>query len=187
MTWSPTMPSDRTALTTLATDLRRLGLNRTADELNDRIAEATRKRWSATVLLEHLVADELEDKQRRSVESRLTRARLGRFKPLAAGIGNGPPRWTVSPSNASSPSTRRENVILVGAQGLGKTWRRTLPTRPSSPDTPPSSPPPPTCCSTSTDRRPAARSNAACATTRGRRCSSSMSSDTSPTTHAPPT
>ena len=38
------MPSDRTALTTLATDLRRLGLNRTADELNDRIAEATRKR-----------------------------------------------------------------------------------------------------------------------------------------------
>ena len=31
------MPSDRTALTTLATDLRRLGLNRTADELNDRI------------------------------------------------------------------------------------------------------------------------------------------------------
>ena len=77
------MPSDRTALTTLATDLRRLGLNRTADELNDHVAEATRKRWSATVLLEHIVAAELEDKQRRSVESRLTRARLGRFKPLA--------------------------------------------------------------------------------------------------------
>ena len=54
--------------------LRRLGLNRTADELNDRIAEATRKRWSATVLLEHIVAAELEDKQRRSVESRLTRS-----------------------------------------------------------------------------------------------------------------
>ena len=29
---------------------------RTADELNDRIAEATRKRWSATVLLKHIVA-----------------------------------------------------------------------------------------------------------------------------------
>ena len=77
------MPSDRKTLTTLTTDLRRLGLNRTADDLNDRIAEATRKRWSATVLLEHIVADELEDKQRRSVESRLSRARLGRFKPLA--------------------------------------------------------------------------------------------------------
>ena len=49
------MPSDNTPPTTLATDLRRLGFNRTADDLNDRIAEATRKRWSPTVLLEHLV------------------------------------------------------------------------------------------------------------------------------------
>ena len=65
------MPSDNTPPTTLATDLRRLGLLRTADDLNDRIAEATRKRWSPTVLLEHLVADELEDRQRRSVERRL--------------------------------------------------------------------------------------------------------------------
>ena len=77
------MPSDNTPPTTLTTDLRRLGLNRTADDLNDRIADATRKRWSPTVLLEHLVAAELEDRQRRSVERRLTRARLGRFKPLA--------------------------------------------------------------------------------------------------------
>ena len=76
------MPSDDTT-TTLQTDLRRLGLNRTADQLNDLIALATRKRWSATVLLERIVADELEDKHRRSVESRLKRARLGRFKPLA--------------------------------------------------------------------------------------------------------
>ena len=44
------MPSDNTPPTTLATDLRRLGLNRTADDLNDRIADATRKRWSPTVL-----------------------------------------------------------------------------------------------------------------------------------------
>ncbi len=54
------MPSDDTT-TTLQTDLRRLALNRTADQLNDLIAQATRKRWSATVLLERIVADELED------------------------------------------------------------------------------------------------------------------------------
>ena len=77
------MPSADTTTTTLATDLRRLGFNHTADQLNDLIAGATRKRWSATVLLERIVADELEDKHRRSVESRLKRARLGRFKPLA--------------------------------------------------------------------------------------------------------
>ena len=124
LTWSPTMPSDRTALTTLATDLRRLGLNRTADELNDRIAEATRKRWSATVLLEHLVADELEDKQRRSVESRLTRARLGRFKPLADWNWEWPTaldRLALERILTLDFLARGENVILVGAQGLGKT------------------------------------------------------------------
>ena len=77
------MPSADTTTTTLQTDLRRLGFNHTADQLNDLIAGATRKRWSATVLLERIVADELEDKHRRSVESRLKRARLGRFKPLA--------------------------------------------------------------------------------------------------------
>ena len=61
------MPSDETPPTTLETDLRRFGFNRTADDLNDLVALATRKRWSSTVLLEHLVAAELEDRQRRSV------------------------------------------------------------------------------------------------------------------------
>ncbi len=51
------MPSaDTTTTTTLATNLRRLGFNRTADDLNDLIAQAARKRSSATVLLEHIVA-----------------------------------------------------------------------------------------------------------------------------------
>ncbi len=119
------MPSaDTTTTTTLATDLRRLGFNRTADDLNDLIAQAARKRSSATVLLEHIVAAELEDKQRRSVESRLTRARLGRFKPLADWDW----QW---PTALDRPALERiltldflargENVILIGAQGLGKT------------------------------------------------------------------
>ena len=119
------MPSDNTPPTTLTTDLRRLGLNRTADDLNDRIADATRKRWSPTVLLEHLVAAELEDRQRRSVERRLTRARLGRFKPLADWDWDWPTALerpvSSNESSRSTSSTRGENVILVGAQGLGKT------------------------------------------------------------------
>ncbi len=118
------MPSDRKTPTTLATDLRRLGLNRTADELNDIIAQSTRKRWSATVLLEHIIAAELEEKQRRSVESRLKRARLGRFKPLADWDWD----W---PTALDRPALERiltldflargENVVILGAQGLGKT------------------------------------------------------------------
>ena len=118
------MPSDNKTPTTLPTELRRLGLNRTAEDLDDLIAQATRKRWSATVLLENLVAAELEDQQRRSVERRLTRARLGRFKPLADWDWD----W---PTTFDRPALERiltldflergENVILLGAQGLGKT------------------------------------------------------------------
>jgi DNA replication protein DnaC len=112
------MPSDRKTPTTLATDLRRLGLNRTADELNDIIAQSTRKRWSATVLLERVVGDELEDKHRRSVESRLKRARLGRFKPLADWDWD----WPTALDRAALERIltldfldRGENVVLVGA------------------------------------------------------------------------
>ncbi|MCY4391859.1 MAG: IS21-like element helper ATPase IstB [Chloroflexi bacterium] len=118
------MPSDEPPPTTLQTELRRLGFNRTADDLNDLVATATRKRWSTTVLLEHIVAAELEDRQRRSVERRLTCARLGRFKPFADWDWD----W---PSALDRPTLERiltldflasgENVILVGAQGLGKT------------------------------------------------------------------
>ena len=118
------MPSDRETLTTLANDLRRLGLNRTADELNDIIAQAARKRWSATVLLEHIVATELEEKQRRSVESRLKRARLGRFKPLADWDWNWPTlldRPALERILTLDFLDRSENLILVGAHGLGKT------------------------------------------------------------------
>ena len=118
------MPSADTTPTTPATELRRLGLNRTADDLNDIIAEATRKRWSPTALLEHIAAAELEDRQRRSVERRLTCARLGRFKPLADWDWNWPAaleRPALERILTLDFLSRGENVILVGAQGLGKT------------------------------------------------------------------
>lgn len=118
------MPSENTAPTTLATELRRLGLVRTADDLNDLIAQATRKRWSPAVLLEHLAAAEREDRQRRSVERRLTCARLGRFKPLADWDWEWPAaldRTVLERILTLDFLARGENVILVGAQGLGKT------------------------------------------------------------------
>lgn len=118
------MPSDNNDPTTLATELRRLGLLRTADDLNDLIAQATRKRWSAAVLLEHLVAAEREDRQRRSIERRLTCARLGRFKPLADWDWDWPTaldRTVLERILTLDFLARGENVILVGAQGLGKT------------------------------------------------------------------
>ena len=112
MTWRPTMPSDETPPTTLETNLRRLGFNRTADDLNDLVALATRKRWSTTVMLEHIVGAELEDRQRRSVERRLTCARLGSLQaPRRLGLELAdrlrPPRPRTHP-HPRLPRPRRE-------------------------------------------------------------------------------
>ena len=96
------MPSPDPTPTTLASDLRRLNWPRTADDLNDLIAQAT---------------------QRRSVERRLTAARLGRFKPLADWDWDWPTaldRPALERILALDFLDRPDNVLLVGAQGLGK-------------------------------------------------------------------
>ncbi len=77
------MPSAPTPPATLSSHLRRLGLTRVAEDLNDLLARAAKARWSAVALLEALATIELEDRARRSLERRFKRARLGRFKPMA--------------------------------------------------------------------------------------------------------
>ena len=118
------MPSAPTAPPTLSSQLRRLGLTRVADDLNDLVARATKDRWTHVALLEALATTEIEDRARRSLERRLKRARLGRFKPVADFD------WAW-PKDVDRPLVERlfglaflgdvENVVLVGAQGLGKT------------------------------------------------------------------
>jgi DNA replication protein DnaC len=118
------MPSLPTATTTLSSQLRRLGLTRVADDLNDLLARAAKDRWTPVALLEALTTTELDDRARRSLERRFRRARLGRFKPMADFD------WAW-PKDIDRPLVERvlrldflkeaENVVLVGAQGLGKT------------------------------------------------------------------
>src|SRR5215470_4353894 len=67
----------------LATGLATLGLRHTAGHLDDVVALATKRRWSATQLLEHLVESEQQERTRRSLERRLARARIGRFTPMS--------------------------------------------------------------------------------------------------------
>jgi len=110
--------------TTLSDHLRQLGLTQTATDVNDFIARATQKRWSPVVLLETLVRAELDARARQRVERRLKEARVGRFKAMADF------EWAW-PKQIHRPSvervltlefvTKRENTILVAAQGLGKT------------------------------------------------------------------
>jgi DNA replication protein DnaC len=109
---------------TLSSNLQRLGLRRLAEDLNDVIARATRERWGPVPLLEAVVTAELEDRARRGLERRLKRARLGRFKPIADWEWDWPkslPRPALERALALDFIGRAENVILVGAQGLGKT------------------------------------------------------------------
>lgn len=108
----------------LTADLRRLGLLKLGAEVDDFVARATRARWSPRQVLEHLVRSEIEDRSRRSVERRLRRSRLGRFKLMPDWDWNWPKkldRQVVERLLRLDFLDRAENVILVGAQGLGKT------------------------------------------------------------------
>jgi DNA replication protein DnaC len=115
---------DLNPTTTLTANLSRLGLTHTTETLDDLIARATRARWSPTVLLDTLVQAELEARARRRLERQLQAARLGRFKPLADFEWTWPKqldRTTVDRVFSLDFIVKGENVVLVAAQGLGKT------------------------------------------------------------------
>src|SRR5258705_163407 len=63
--------------------LRTLGLRGTAELLSDAVARATKERWGPAQILEYVADLEEQDRSRRSLERRLSRSRLGRFRPMA--------------------------------------------------------------------------------------------------------
>jgi DNA replication protein DnaC len=115
---------NRTTNDELINALRALGLMRTSEDLSDFIARATRGRWSPGQILEHMARAELQDRAKRSVERRLSRAHLGRFKPMSDFDWNWPKRIereAVERVLSLDFLERAENVIIVASQGLGKT------------------------------------------------------------------
>lgn len=110
--------------TDLPEKLADLGLRWTADNLDDLVALATRKRWGAVQILEHVVDRELDEKHRRSLERRLNRSRIGRFRPMADFDWSWPKkidRKLVDSALALDFLETAGNVVLVAPQGLGKT------------------------------------------------------------------
>jgi DNA replication protein DnaC len=108
----------------LADHLAALGLRYTAGHFDDVIALATKRRWSPTQLLEHLVETEQQERTRRSLERRLTRARIGRFTPMADFDWSWPKRVDRPAIEAALRLdflAEAHNVVLVAPQGLGKT------------------------------------------------------------------
>jgi DNA replication protein DnaC len=108
----------------LTEQLASLGLHYAAAHLDDVVALATKRRWSPTQLLEHLVESEHQERTRRSLERRLARSRIGRFTPMSDFDW----AWPKRIDRAAVEATLRldfladaRNVVLVAAQGLGKT------------------------------------------------------------------
>ena len=108
----------------LPDQLAALGLRYTAAHLDDVVALATKRRWSVTQLLEHLVEREQHERTRRSLERRLARSRLGRFTPMSDFDWAWPKRIDRAAVEAALRLdflADARNVVLVAAQGLGKT------------------------------------------------------------------
>ena len=120
----PSRVSTTKQKTELAEQLHGLRLPRTAEDLDDFLARATKLRWSPRVLLEELARQEIAERERRSLERRLRAAKLGRFKPIDEFDWNWPQkldRAVLDRALSGELVRERENLVLVAAQGLGKT------------------------------------------------------------------
>ena len=111
-------------MTNLPDQLKLLGLRHTAAHLDDLVASATKKRLGPVELLEHIADLETQHRATKSLERRLARSRIGRFKPIADFDWTWPKRLD---REAVDSALRLEfleaarNVVLVAPQGLGKT------------------------------------------------------------------
>lgn len=101
-----------------------LGLRHVAAHLDDLIATATKRRLGPVETLELLAEHEGLHRAKKSLERRLARSRIGRFKPMSDYEWNWPTRID---RDAVEMALRLEflegtrNVVLVAPQGLGKT------------------------------------------------------------------
>jgi DNA replication protein DnaC len=113
-----------TTATDLVTRLSRVGLVAIARALEDFLARATKNRSSPVQILEEIVRLEEVDKTQRSLESRLRRARIGRFKPIADFDWNWPKkidRDLIERALTLEFISEGRNLALIGTNGLGKT------------------------------------------------------------------
>lgn len=108
----------------LAAQLRSLGLRHSADHLDDLVALATKRRMGVVEILEHVAQLEAADRARRSLERRLLRSRIGRFKPVVDFDWSWPTRLDRAAVEAALRLDfvdQARNLVFVAPQGLGKT------------------------------------------------------------------
>lgn len=111
-------------MTDLRTRLVSLGLRGVADQFDDLIATATKKRWSLTEALEHAATIEEKDRARRGLERRSSQSKLTKWKPMADFEWDWPTkvdRPLVESLFTLEFMAESRNVVLVANAGLGKT------------------------------------------------------------------
>lgn len=108
----------------LQRDLKSLGFHYCGEHLDDLLALATKKRLTPRQIFEHVVHLENQERARRSLERRLSRSRLGPFKPMADFEWDWPTKIARADVEAALELDfleRERNLVLVAAEGLGKT------------------------------------------------------------------
>lgn len=118
------MPSATMTRHELSHALEAIGLRSAAEGLDDLLARAAKGRWSGEEVLEELARTEQRDRERRSLERRMKRSRLGRFKAMADFDWSWPTkidREAIERALNGEMVKAKENLVLVAAQGLGKT------------------------------------------------------------------
>jgi DNA replication protein DnaC len=108
----------------LRDQLAQIGLAALADCIEDFLARATKGRFSPRQVVEEIVRLEMTEGARRSLERRLERSRIGRFKPIADFDWNWPKkieRDVIERALTLDFIEERRNLVLLGANGIGKT------------------------------------------------------------------
>ena len=108
----------------LSSQLQQIGLRALPTQLDDFLAHAAKARWSPHQMLEQVVQAELAERSRRSLETRLRLSGIKRFKPIADFDWSWPTRIerdVIERALTLDFLSEARNIILVGANGLGKT------------------------------------------------------------------
>jgi DNA replication protein DnaC len=121
---APKTTTATTMTSSLASQLRQIGLCAVPAQLDDFIAHAIKSRWSAHQILEQVVMTEAAERSRRSLERRLRMSGIKTFKPIADFDWSWPAkieRDIVERALTLDFLNEARNLVLVGPNGLGKT------------------------------------------------------------------
>jgi DNA replication protein DnaC len=121
---SPAIKTTTIPRNSLPAQLQQIGLCAVPTQLDDFLARATKAHWSPHQILEQLVQAEIAERSRRSLERRLRLSGLKRFKPMADFEWGWPlkiEREVIDRAFTLDFVPEARNVILIGANGLGKT------------------------------------------------------------------